>query len=62
MTDATAALIARRVRKGYNAAESEALLRDLIRSHSGDNLEAALVYQDFATERGAARFVASLQN
>lgn len=49
-------MIARRTSKGYNAAESATLLADITRSHSGDNLAAALVYNEFATEAQAAKF------
>lgn len=53
-------LIARRAKRGYNEAESALLLRELIEAHDGDNLECALVYNDFATVAGAAKFVASI--
>lgn len=51
-------LIARRVRKGANAAQSAALLAALIASHTGDNLAHALVYNDFATAAQAAKIAA----
>ena len=51
-------MIARRTNKGYNAAESAALLNELTNSHTGDNLAAALVYNDFATEAQAAKYTA----
>ena len=57
-TAAAAKLIARRVSKGHNAAESTAMLDDLIARHDGDNLVTALVYNGFATERTAQRFAA----
>jgi hypothetical protein len=44
---ATARMIARRVRGGYNEAESIALLAELTASHTGDNLDAALAYNGF---------------
>lgn len=50
-----AKMIARRTNKGYNAAESTALLANITRSHSGDNLATALVYNEFATAAQAAR-------
>lgn len=53
-------LIERRTRKGHNPEQSTALLQELIESHTGDNLEYALVYNDFATETGAQKFVAQL--
>lgn len=53
-------LIARRVSKGFNATESANMLAELIEAHEGDNLEFALVYNEFATDRGAAKFVAQL--
>lgn len=53
-------LIERRARRGHNANESQALLNELLAAHTGDNLEYALVYNDFATEAGAAKFVAQL--
>jgi hypothetical protein len=49
-------MITRRASKGYNASESRAMLNELIASHSGDNLAAALVYNEFATAAQAARF------
>ena len=57
---AAAKLISRRVSKGYNAAESAAMLDDLIARHDGDNLASALVYCDFATERASYRFLDEL--
>lgn len=53
-------LIARRVNKGFNEAESAEMLAELIEAHEGDNLEFALVYNAFATAAGAAKFVASI--
>lgn len=49
-------MIARRVKGGYNAEQSKALLTHLIASHDGHNLASALVYQGFATERQALAF------
>lgn len=49
-------MIARRVSKGFNAEQSRALLIHLIASHDGCNLESALVYQEFATDRQAGIF------
>lgn len=51
-------MIARRTSKGYNTNESRAMLNELLRSHSGDNLAAALVYNEFATATQAAKFAA----
>ena len=56
--EATAKMIARRVNGGANAAESIALLAELVKSHSGDNLAFALAYNNFATARAAERFAA----
>ena len=53
-------LIARRVSKGNNEVQSRQLLREHLRNHAGDNLEFALVYDNFATEKQAAKFVAAL--
>ena len=53
-------LIARRVKLGNNEAQSVQLLAELIEAHEGDNLEYALVYEGFATDKGAAKFVATL--
>ena len=57
-TAAAAKMIARRVSKGGNEAESAAMLADIIARHSGSNLVSALVYNEFATERAAERFAA----
>lgn len=51
-----AKMIARRTNKGFNPAESRALLADITRSHTGDNLAFALVYNEFATAAQAAKF------
>lgn len=51
-----------RVNKGHNEAESRRLLNELRRSHSGDNLVHALVYNGFATEKQATKFVAMLSS
>lgn len=40
-------MIARRVRGGFNAAESRTLLEELQAAHDGDNLAAALSYNGF---------------
>ncbi|MGP5043582.1 hypothetical protein ACTXJR_06060 [Glutamicibacter ardleyensis] len=53
-------LIARRVKTGSNEGQSAQLLAELIEAHEGDNLEYALVYNGFATEAGASKFVAQL--
>lgn len=46
--NATAArLIARRVKGGANAAESEVLLAEIVAAHDGDNLAYALSYNGF---------------
>jgi hypothetical protein len=49
-------MITRRINKGFNAAESRALLAEIVRSHTGDNLASALVYNEFATAAQAAKF------
>lgn len=51
-------MIARRASKGYNAAESAKLLTELTAAHTGDNLVAALVCNEFATEGQATKFAA----
>ena len=51
-------MINRRASKGYNVEESRTMLTGLIASHEGDNLAAALVYNEFATARQAAKFTA----
>ena len=43
----TSKLIARRVRKGFNEAQSRDLLATLVASHDGDNLAHALHYEGF---------------
>lgn len=53
-------MVFNRVNKGNNEAESRRLLNELRRSHSGDNLVHALVYNGFATEKQAEKFVALL--
>lgn len=53
-------MIDRRVSKGYNKLESIALLAEITVAHDGDNLSAALVYNEFATEYQAIRYVESL--
>lgn len=50
-------MIARRVSKGFNKVESIAMLAELIKSHDGDNLATALVYNEFATEKQAYKFI-----
>lgn len=53
-------LINRRVNKGGNREESVALLAELLEAHEGDNLVFALVYNGFATEAAATKFVEAL--
>lgn len=53
-------MVFNRVNKGNNEAESRRLLNELRQSHSGDNLVHALVYNGFATEKQASKFVARL--
>lgn len=55
-------LVSRRVQKGNRRDESETLLQVLLQRHNGDNLIHALVYEGFATERQAARFVAGRED
>lgn len=50
-------MIARRVSKGANTAQSATVLDSLIKAHEGWNLVTALVYNGFATEKMAMRFV-----
>ncbi|EYT57207.1 hypothetical protein [Microbacterium sp. UCD-TDU] len=54
-------LIATRVRKGANPAESAELLAELATSHTGDNLAHALEYQGFATAASAERAAHALE-
>lgn len=55
-TTAEAKMIARRAKKGYTLADSQALLAEIIEAHEGDNLVVALVYNEFATEAQATRY------
>ena len=50
-------LIDRRASKGFNRVESIALLAEVTKAHTGDNLIAALVYEEFTTEKQAAKLV-----
>lgn len=50
-------MISRRVNKGFNKLESITLLAELTKSHDGDNLATALVYNEFATEKQAYKFI-----
>lgn len=50
-------MIARRVKNGGNAAQSAAVLENLHKAHEGWNLVTALVYNGFATEMMAMRYV-----
>lgn len=52
-------MVDRRVNKGNDREDSERLLVAIIRTHSGDNLAHSLVYNDFATEAGAYKYLAS---
>lgn len=52
-------MVQRKVRGGATPESAWALLRDLLQTVAhGDNLVHALVYQGFATERQAEKFVA----
>jgi len=51
-------LIDRRVAGGANHEESQHLLAELVRSHSGDNLTSALIHQGFATATQAEQYSA----
>lgn len=53
-------LIANRVRGGFNAQDSAALLDDLARTTTAQNLPSALVYQGFASHEDADRAAAAL--
>ena len=55
MDTITAKLIAFRVKKGNNEAQSTALLEELLEAHTGYNLASALNYNNFATIAGAER-------
>lgn len=59
MENAKAKMVARRVKKGFNPIESEVLLDELLESHYGDNLAHALVFEEFATEAQAYKFINS---
>lgn len=50
-------MIARRVSKGFNEADSRTELANILARHSGDNLASALCYEAFATETLAYKFV-----
>lgn len=53
----TATLIDRRTARGHNRAQSADLLDELLNAHKGDNLADALVYQGYATQKQAQKFV-----
>lgn len=53
-------MIARRVRGGYNEAESRAQLVELLSNYTGDNLAFALCYEGFATEAKAYKFIRAI--
>lgn len=55
-------MVFNRANKGHNETESRRLLNELRQSHSGDNLVHALVYNGFATEKQATKFVAMLSS
>lgn len=55
-------LIARRVSKGYSAAQSRDFLAELVATLSPSNLGYALHYNGFATERACERVAAELLN
>jgi len=50
-------MVLRRTRKGYNREESAKLMQILLRDHAGDFLVYALVYNEYATEAQAQKFV-----
>jgi hypothetical protein len=52
----------RRVAKGNRRDESEAMLTDLLRLHTGDILQGWLVFQAFGTEREIKRFIERLDD
>lgn len=54
-TNTAAKLISRYVIKGGNETTGHTLLADILKSHTGDNLASALVYNGFATVTGATR-------
>lgn len=62
-TEAEECMVDRRVRKGNDRAESEALLEKVIAAHSvHDNLVYALVYHGFATEKQAEWFATEVSS
>lgn len=54
---AVAKMIATRVSKGFNEAQSTELFNSLLASHDGENLSYALVYNNFASEGQAQLFL-----
>ena len=54
------AMLDRRTLKGFRRDESAGLFDKLVAEHTGDNLVHALVYEGFAAERTAERFVRDL--
>lgn len=55
-------MIARRVKAGYSEEGAGLLLRELLDSHSGDNLAHALFYEGFATPAAARVFAFRILN
>jgi hypothetical protein len=49
-------MISRRITKGGNPTEAQALLNDQVTKHTGENLVYALCYWGFATEAQARKF------
>lgn len=50
-------MVDRAVSKGWNGTEAQAHLVELEERHGGYNLVTALVYNGFATERAALKYV-----
>lgn len=54
-------MIERRVSKGNRRDDSQKLFAELVALHAGDSLVHALVYESYATEKQAERFVTALE-
>lgn len=54
-------MIERRVSKGNRLEDSQKLFAELVALHTGDSLVHALVYESYATEKQAERFVATVE-
>lgn len=56
----TSTLIRRAVKGGANPADAQTRLTRILQAHSGDNLAYALVYEGFATEAQASKYINSI--